>query len=90
MFILISHIQLKPCNGAGFINVRVSNPSLSAIFIVSYLASSPRRNLVEIQDINRLLYGRVCEFALRFRVSSLADITQSRLRSVAFLWLPRS
>ena len=48
------------------------------------------KSVLEIQDINRPLYGRVCEFALRFPVNSLADITQSRLRSVAFLWLPRS
>ena len=35
MFMLISHIQLKPCNGAAFRNVRVSNPSLSATQSVS-------------------------------------------------------
>ena len=35
MFMLISHIQLKPCNGSAFRNVRVSNPSLSATQSVS-------------------------------------------------------
>ena len=40
MFMLISHIQLKPCNGAAFRNVRVSNPTLSAINFVSAIFQS--------------------------------------------------